>query len=131
MGQGLGVRALSCCAFHFTDAARRFEAIHLRHLAIHENGGIGNVGDRFNSLQTIGDRIGAITQFLKHADRDPLIDRVVLGHENAAKILRAVTDNAGRRRISGAGVEAETAVGVASGMVVLFSVKKVCTQSDK
>ena len=129
MGQGVGVRALSCCAFHFTDAARRFEAIHLRHLAIHENGGIGNVGDRFNSLQTIGDRIGAITQFLQHADRDPLIDRVVLGHKNTAKILRAVTDMGRCRRIS-APASRPTAVGGA-GMVVFFSVKKVCTQSDK
>jgi hypothetical protein len=34
-------------------------------------------------------------------------------------------------RISDAGVEAETAVGVTSGMALLFSVKKVCTQSAK
>ena len=70
-------------AFALPDERGGLEAIHLRHLAIHEDRFVGVARAGFDGLQAVAHRLRAVPEALDHGHRDLLVDRVVLDHEDA------------------------------------------------
>ena len=58
-------------------------AIQLRHLAIHEHEIVGFARQRGERLAAVGDDVGGETELFEQAERDLLVDDVVLGEEDA------------------------------------------------
>ena len=76
----------TCCP---EDASRwritrgRLEAVHLRHLAVHEDDVVGELGEEFHGFQAVGRHVDPAAQLLQQAHGDFLVDHVVLDHEHA------------------------------------------------
>ena len=58
------------------------KAIHLRHLAVHEHGGIGQTPYRVESLVAVGGDLDLVAHFVEQAHHHPLIDGVIFDHQN-------------------------------------------------
>mgnify|MGYP003693899933 CR=1 FL=1 len=58
------------------------KAIHLRHLAVHEHGGIGQTPHRVESLAAVGGDLDLVAHFVEQAHHHPLIDGVIFDHQN-------------------------------------------------
>ncbi len=65
------------------DARRRFESVHLGHLAVHEHEVVGGAADRFDCLPPVDGQLRAVAEPLEHPHDDLLIDFVVFGDEDA------------------------------------------------
>ena len=68
-------------SFSPANLRRRFVAIHLRHLAVHQHKVIRNSLQCFQRLFTIGDSIGSVSKIRQLADSYFLIDDIVLGNQ--------------------------------------------------
>ena len=68
--------------FTFANRSRRIDAIHDRHLDVHQDNIEVNQLNDFKSLPAILDRCDLMAVFLKHADRQTLIDDIVLSQQN-------------------------------------------------
>ena len=58
-------------------------AVHLGHLTIHKDYVIGQNSQHFDCFPPVSRYIRAQSQFLQHANRDLLIDHVILGHKHS------------------------------------------------
>ena len=65
-------------------SSRRFEAVHFRHLAVHENQrDKGCVRSASRTSMPLPTASAEQPSFFSHAERDLLVHRVVFGHEDA------------------------------------------------
>jgi len=64
------------------DAPGRFEAVHFRHLHIHENGDVIFLGHGVHDLVAVGHHIGPVPDLVEHQTGDLLVDGIVLGQEH-------------------------------------------------
>jgi len=69
--------------FALTDHARRRVAIHLGHLAVHEDAIVGDASHRLDGFEPVRHHVNTAAALLQHAGREPLIDRVVFGDEDS------------------------------------------------
>ena len=80
----------------FAQAAHGLEAVHLRHLAVHQHDIEACLGQRIERLLAVGRECHLATEVLQHHARQLLVDRVVLGQQHAGAAERAR-----RRRVAG------------------------------
>ena len=66
------------------DLAASFKAVHLGHLAIHEDQPIESFGERVDRLAAVGHQVHLITEFLNHSLDYLLVDGVILGDQDLA-----------------------------------------------
>ncbi len=64
------------------NGPRGFVAVHLRHVAIHQNHVVKNALDRGERLATVADAIRLIAELLQRAGGDLLIHRIILRDQN-------------------------------------------------
>ena len=69
-------------SFALPNPSRGFVAVHLGHVAIHENNIIRNLLERSEHLQAVRDNVGGITKSAQLLQRDFLVYGIVLGHQN-------------------------------------------------
>ena len=67
------------------NRARRFEAVHLRHLAIHEHEVERNALDHLQRLVTVARDVDAAAQALQQAHGELGVDDVVFGEQHATR----------------------------------------------
>ena len=65
------------------DAAGRFEAVHHRHLAVHQHQIVSAMLHRFDGFGAIGDRVGFVSQLLQLRQSYDAIGGVVLRHQDS------------------------------------------------
>ena len=65
------------------DPARRFEAVHDRHLAIHQDQVEAGCTTGLDRLGTVSAKMHAASESLQLFERQNLIDRVVFDHQDA------------------------------------------------
>ena len=65
------------------NLARRFEAVHLRHLHVEEQDVVGLLFQRLEDFHAVGGEVGAITQLVQDAEADFLVDGIVVGQQQA------------------------------------------------
>ena len=85
-GNDVCVPPLRCAPPSFSrrpDDFRGLVTIHLGHLAIHEHGIVGKPFQRLQCLQAVAHGVGRVTELAQLAQGDALIDRVVLGYQDA------------------------------------------------
>ena len=70
--------------FTFPYRSCRGIAVHLRHLAIHEDHGIGKPRDRLHRLPTVRRDINAVALSLQHLGRHLLVHHIILHHQHAS-----------------------------------------------
>ena len=68
------------------NGSRGIVSIHFGHAAIHEDEVIGKPAGHLGRLPPIGRQIHAATAFLEQPHADLLIDRIVLGDQDAAAL---------------------------------------------
>ena len=68
------------------DAARRLIAIHLRHLAVHQDHVIVGLAERFEGLHAIGHQIDSVAEFIQHRHGHFLVGQVVLSHQDSRAV---------------------------------------------
>ncbi len=69
---------------HGADAARGLEAVHARHVAVHQHQLVVLLREALERLDAVVGDGDFAAEALQHADRDFLVGAVVLDHENAA-----------------------------------------------
>ena len=69
--------------FALADRAGGLEPIHLRHLAVHEDEIVGELGEELHRFETVGRHVDPAAQLLQEANGDFLVDHIVLDHEHA------------------------------------------------
>src|SRR5215510_7573560 len=69
--------------------AARLEAIHLRHLDVHEYDVVGGMVQPRERLASIANDFGPVSEPFEQAKRDLLVDRVILGEKDAQRHWRA------------------------------------------
>ena len=78
------------------------EAVHLRHLTVHEN---EVVGDRFGQGDgggSVGSEVDVAAEFFKKEEGEGLVDEILLGEQNAdSGEMGALGDDGGRNRVGG------------------------------
>ena len=81
------------------DRGGRLEAVHLRHLHVHQHGveRLAVVQGR-QRLAAVADDHDLMAPLLQQADRQPLVDRVVLGQQEPQRPPARSGRGAGRRR---------------------------------
>ena len=67
-----------------------FEAVHLGHLDVHEDEVVRELLDGLDGLDAVRGDVGAVAHRLEDEERDLLVDRVVLGQQDAQRM--AVTE---------------------------------------
>src|SRR2546426_3679161 len=70
--------------FGLPDRLGRLEAVHDRHLTVHQNRVVCPARQSFEHLPTAGGDVGAVAEPAKHADGHHLIRLVVVGNEEAS-----------------------------------------------
>ena len=70
--------------FEAADPARRLEAVHLGHLAVHEDHVVGQLRPQLERFDAVRGDVHAAAELAQHAHGDLLVDRVVLGDERAS-----------------------------------------------
>jgi len=86
------------------DGGRRGEAVHLRHLAVHEDEVVGVVGGEGDGFETVRGEVDLAAQFLEEQEGERLVDGIVFGDQNAMAVERGWVWGRGERR-GGGGVE--------------------------
>jgi hypothetical protein len=85
----------------------RFIAIQLRHLAIHEDEIVTNGVPCRDRRRTVLNAIGAEPELVEEPQYDLLIDRIVLGNQDAASLARTLSC---QRRLNRHGTSQSTAL---------------------
>ena len=63
-----------------TDLPGRFQAVHLRHLHVHQDDIIGGGGEGLEGFVAVGDNVGGVTETFEHVKHDFLVNKIVFGH---------------------------------------------------
>ena len=107
---------------HFArDPPRGFEPVHLRHLHVHQHDVVGLPLDRLDGLDAVRREVGAVAHLLQDAQRELLVDDVVLGQQDAQRMARRH-----RRDRAAACAGAAAALGASSCASSPTSVSKSC-----
>src|SRR6266702_1166 len=72
--------------FALPDLPGRFVAIHLRHLAIHQDRDVRHEARGLDGFAAIGHDIGAVAKRREDTDRDLLIDDIIFGDQDAPRL---------------------------------------------
>ena len=83
----IGVRRPA--AFPLADPRGGREAVHLRHLAVHEHGVVAGARHRLHRFAPVVRDVHPVAELLEDPHRDLLVHLVVLGHEDAGGERRA------------------------------------------
>ncbi len=89
---------MALAAFVGADRGRRFEAVHFRHMAIHEDQVVIAVPCRFDGFASVVHDFVAVPHSLEHAGDDFLVHGVVFGDEDA--VAGAILGGDGQERVS-------------------------------
>ena len=77
------------------DLGGRLEAVHLRHLHVHQHRRVRDRFQRGHGLAPVADDVHATAQLLQHAPRDQLIDAGVLGHQHERALRHVASRTVG------------------------------------
>ena len=69
--------------------ARRLQPVHLRHLHVHQHHVVGLALDRLDGFQAVGGDVRPVAHLREQAQRQLLVDGVVLGQQDAQRMPRA------------------------------------------
>src|SRR3974390_1252713 len=75
-------RTLACSPAR-ADGAARLEAVHLRHLDVHEDDVVGGMVEPRERLASTPNHARPVSEPFEQAERDLLVDRVILGEKDA------------------------------------------------
>ena len=78
---GMAIRDRRTCGL--ADLAGGLEAVHHRHLHVHQHQVVRDGLERLEGLGAVGHGLGAQAQFLEHAQRHLLVGDIVLGQQDA------------------------------------------------
>ena len=87
--------------FPLPDLARRFIAVHHRHLAVHQHDVVAAALHRGQRFLAVGHDVEFATERLQHVARDELVDAVVFGHQHAAVQAQRRAGGTDRRLLGG------------------------------
>ena len=99
--------------FHLADLRGGGEAVHLRHLAVHEHRVVAGARHRLHRFAPVVGDVHSVAQLLEDPHRHLLVHLVVLGHEHAGGEGRAGLAQAVARDEGGAGGSAHQDLGQA------------------
>ena len=77
-GSRIGHRLPLACRLSSSDFLRRFKSVHFRHVDVHQDCGVGDAGQCFDGLQTVGHKVSLIAQLFQHAYDDLLADDIII-----------------------------------------------------
>ena len=86
-----------CLALAQANLGGRFEAVHLRHLDVHQHDIEDAGGQGLDGLPAVLDHRHVVPAFAEQAARDPLVDDVVLGDEHLQQANRRRHEPPARR----------------------------------
>ncbi len=82
MGGHRDHRSTATASLQEAKLACGFVAILLRHLAIHQDGGVAALLECLERLAAIPDGLSPVAASLEHANGQNLVDVIVLGHQD-------------------------------------------------